>query len=104
MKYVLPTIGLAAMVSLASAQAATFVAEVKGDTVTVYSSSKKKERCDLKNTFSYVVGGNRFTTTQTCVVEVEPGDHLEVCHVKHADINQAKIEKPVEVVACADRK
>ncbi len=108
MKNALVPLALAAILSLGlshgSARAATFVAEVKGDTVTVYSTSKKKEKCQLANTFSYVVNGERYTTTQKCSVEVEPGNHLEVCHVKHSDINQAKIEKPVEVTACVDRQ
>ncbi len=102
MKYALAAV-LAAL-SVGTAHAATFVAEVKGDTVTVYSTSKKNESCTLRNTFSYVVEGKRYTTTQTCNVAVTPGDHLDVCHVKHADINQAKIEKPVEVLSCTDKK
>lgn len=106
MKYALAAFAAAALgISAAAvANAATFVAEVKGDTVTVYSTSTKKEACQLKNTFSFVVEGKRFTTTQTCNVEVDPGTHLEVCKVTASEINQAKIEKPVDVLACTDRK
>lgn len=87
-----------------AAQAATFVAEIKGNEVTVYSTSKKKEHCQIHNTFSYVVNGERYTTTQECNVDVFPGNHLPVCHVKHSDINEAKIEKPIEILACHDSK
>jgi hypothetical protein len=104
MKYALPAaLLLTCAAALPAAQAATFVAEGKGDTVIVYSSGTKKEACQLKNSFSYLFKGERYTTTQTCNVDVLPGQHLEVCRVKHADIVEPKIEKPVEVVSCTDK-
>lgn len=102
MKYLLAAVLTA--LSIGTADAATFEAEIKGNTVTVYSSSKKSEACVLKNTFSYVVEGKRYTTTQVCNVQVVPGDRVDVCHATSTDINQAKIEKPVEVVSCEDSK
>ncbi len=100
---VLAVLAIAAMAG-GTARAATFVAEVDGHKMTVYSTSKKKEACTVKNTFSYVVEGVRYTRTQTCNVDVLPGEHLEVCKVQADDLNQTKIEKPVEVVSCQDAK
>lgn len=106
MKYALAAFAIAAFGTAitGTVRAATFEAEAKGDTVAVYSTSKKKEFCQLKNTFSFVVEGKRFTTTQTCNVNVVPGTHLEVCKVKNAEISQPKIEKPVDILSCADSK
>ncbi len=102
MKFALPAALLFAFAASA-AQAATFVAEGKGDTVVVYSTATKKESCELKNSFSYLFKGERFTTTQTCNVDVVPGEHLEVCRVKHSDIVEPKIEKPVQIVSCTPK-
>ena len=97
MKYAL----LAALLLVTgSAQAATFVAEVKGDAVIVYSTTKIKEKCQINNTFSYLYKGERFTTVQNCTVETTPGNHHEFCRVKDPVIAEAKIEKPIQVVAC----
>lgn len=107
MKYILAaalavlTVGTA---SIGAAEAATFVVEVGDHKMTVYSTSTKKESCTLKNTFSYTVQGQRYTRTQTCNVDVLPGKHLEVCKVQAEDLNDTKIEKPVEVVSCTDAK
>ena len=97
MKYAL----LAALLLVTgSANAATFVAEVKGDAVIVYSTSKAKERCQINNTFSYLYKGGRQTTVQNCTVDVIPGNHREFCRVKDASIIEAKIEAPVAIVLC----
>jgi hypothetical protein len=100
MKYAL----LAALLcATGSAQAATFVAEAKGDTVVVYSTSKAKEECQIKNTFSYLFKAERYTTTQTCNISVLPGNHVEVCRVQDEVIVEPKIEKPVAVVSCTPK-
>ena len=108
MKYVLPaalllTFGISFGATSIGARAATFEAEVKGNEVKVFSTSTKKEGCMLKNSFSYLFKGERFTTTQTCNVNVLPGKHREVCHVKHTDIVEGKIEKSIEIVSCVDQ-
>jgi hypothetical protein len=100
MKYALVA---ALLVTTTSAHAATFVAEAKEGAITVFSTSKAKESCQLHNTFSYSFEGKRYTTTQTCSVDVLPGTHVEVCNVKDPVISMPKIEKPVEVVACAPK-
>jgi hypothetical protein len=92
------------VLSTGAAQAATFEAEGKGDTVTVYYTTTKKERCQIANTFSYVFEGKRRTTTQQCNAEMKPGKHLELCHVTHSDISEPRIEAPVQIRACQDIK
>lgn len=100
MKYAL----LAALLLVTgSARAATFVAEVKGNLITVYSTSKAKETCQLNNTFSYLYKGDRVTTVQNCTVDIVPGNHREVCHVTDPVIVEAKIEAPVAVVSCTPK-
>ncbi|MHB1205589.1 MAG: hypothetical protein ACYCZX_08495 [Rhodospirillaceae bacterium] len=100
MKYAL----LAALLLVTgSAQAATFVAEIKGNVITVYSTSKTKEKCQLNNAFSYMYKGDRITTVQNCTVDVVPGNHREVCHVTDPVIVDPKIEAPVSVVACTPK-
>jgi hypothetical protein len=103
MKYALVAalLATAALAPTASAVAATFVAEAKEGAVTVFSTSKAKESCKIHNTFSYVFESTRYTTTQTCNVDVLPGKHIEVCNVKDPVLSAPKIEKPVEVVSCA---
>lgn len=93
-----------AVVSAGAAEAATFEAEGKGNTVTVYYTATKKEHCRIFNTFSYVFEGTRRTTTQECNADLKPGKHQEFCHVTHSDISEPKIEAPVKIGACQDVK
>ena len=90
--------------SIGAAQAATFEAEGKDNTVTIYYTTAKKEHCQVFNTFSYVFDGTRRTTTQECNADLKPGKHLEVCHITHSDISEPKIEAPVRIGACHDIK
>ena len=76
------------------------MAEVKGNAVTVYSTSKTKEKCQINNTFSYLYMGERKTTVQNCTNVLLPGDHHEFCRVADPLIVEAKIEKPVAIVSC----
>ncbi len=102
MKYALAAVFAA--FAIGTAHAATFAVEVGDHSMTVYSTATKKEVCVLKNAFSYVFNGQRETRTQTCNVNVLPGKHLEVCKVAHSDLNEIKIEKPVEVLSCTEQK
>lgn len=102
MKYTLAA--LFTVLAIGTAHAATFVAEAGDHSMVVYSTATKKEACIVKNAFSYVFDGKREMRTQTCNVNVLPGNHLEVCKVAHSDLNDVKVEKPVEVVSCTEQK
>ncbi|MGZ6242534.1 MAG: hypothetical protein ACXWN9_08110 [Candidatus Binataceae bacterium] len=91
---------LIAALTAAPAAAATFTSEAHDHTVVVYSSSKVPEHCELSQPFSIMSEGQRQTTAITCHVDIEPGNHREICKITHDQVVDPKLEGPVQVKEC----
>jgi hypothetical protein len=79
----------------ASAAAATFRAEVQGDTIVVYSTAKKPERCSASVMFSYKYGDDRRTSRLECNGPAPAEKDFVFCKRTNAEYIDLKIERPV---------
>ena len=81
----------------ASTIAATFTATAEGNTITIYSASKKEGVCEVRVPFSYWHKGKReYTSTRCPNRPILISDRHVVCSVTHKEIVNPKIEGPVE--------
>ena len=90
----------AALAAATPAVAATFKSEAHDHTVAVFSSSKTLEHCSLLQEFSFMNDGERKKTQISCNIEVQPGNHLEVCQVTHELVVEPKLVGPVKIDKC----
>ena len=79
----------------ASAAAATFRAEVQGDTILIYSTAKRPERCSASVMFSYKYGDDRRTTRLECNGPAPAEKDFVFCKRTNAEYIELKIERPV---------
>jgi hypothetical protein len=77
------------------AAAATFRAEVQGDTIVIYSSGKKPERCSASVMFSYKYGDDRRTTRLECNGPSPAEKDFVFCKRTNSEFVDLKIERPV---------
>jgi hypothetical protein len=77
------------------AAAATFRAEVQGDTIVIYSSGKKPEHCSASVMFSYKYGDDRRTTRLECNGPAPAEKDYVFCKRTNAEFVDLKIERPV---------
>jgi hypothetical protein len=79
------------------AAATTFSATAEGNTITIFSHSDTEEICELRVVFSFFYQGERHTTATKCPDRpIVISDKAEVCSVTDVQINEPKIEGPVE--------
>lgn len=96
MKHRTAALAGALLVALAaSASAATFRAEVEGDAVVVYSTSKKDEACYSMVTFSFKSGDERITRRFVCNTFARAQKDFRFCERKDPEFIDLKIEAPV---------
>src|SRR5438105_3698621 len=77
------------------AAAATFRAEVQGDTILIYSTAKKPEHCSASVMFSYKYGEDRRTTRLECNGPAPAEKDYVFCKRSNAEFIDLKIERPV---------
>lgn len=76
--------------------AATFAAEASGNTVSIFSNSKKARRCDVFVNFSVVQNGQRVPGISRCVeTDIPAGKHVLVCDFTREAVVDPKIEGAV---------
>ena len=75
--------------------AATFRAEVQGDTVVIYSTAKVPERCSASVMFSYKYGDGRRTSRLECNGPAPAEKDFVFCKRTDAEFVDLKIERPV---------
>lgn len=79
-----------------SADEPSFTAEAKGDSLMIYSTSKKPKVCSVRVIFSYQAGAGRREGTHSCLQrELPVGDHMAYCGVVSEYLVGAQIEGPV---------
>ena len=88
-------VGCLALGVSAAALAATFRVEVQGDTITIYSTAKKAERCSASVMFSYKYGEERRTTRLECNGPAPAEKDFVFCKRSNAEYIDLKIERPV---------
>jgi hypothetical protein len=77
------------------AAAATFRAEVQGDTIVIYSTAKRPERCSASVMFSYKYGDDRRMTRLECNGPAPAEKDFVFCKRTDAEFIELKIERPV---------
>ncbi len=88
-------VGCLLLTVAAAAGAATFRAEVQGDTILIYSTAKKPERCSASVMISYKYGDDRRTTRLECNAPAPAEKDYVFCKRTNADFIDLKIERPV---------
>ena len=77
--------------------AGLFVAEAKGDTVSIYSNLKRDRRCDVFVYFSVAQDGKRVSGNLRCFEkDLRKGNHVLTCDIQAPAIIDPKIESPVD--------
>jgi hypothetical protein len=85
-----------------AANAATFTAEAKEGSVTIYSSSKEAAFCGPWVKFTYLENGKRVPGMTSCGRRnIKPGEHVKVCAFHHPAIIAPILDGPV-LVKCGD--
>ena len=74
--------------------AATFRAEVQGDTILIYSTNTKPERCSASVMISYKYGDGRRTTRLECNGPAPAEKDFVFCKRTNAEFVDLKIERP----------
>ena len=77
-----------------SAFGATFRAEIEGNKIVVYSTSKKDEACYTTVTFSYKKGDGRETRKFVCNTFARAGKDFRFCERSDEEFVDLKIEEP----------
>jgi hypothetical protein len=88
-------LGCLALGVCTSTLAATFRAEVQGDTIIIYTTAKKPEQCSASVMISYKYGDDRRMTRLECNGPVRAEKDFVFCKRTNADYVDLKIERPV---------
>jgi len=88
-------VGCLALAVCGAAAAATFRAEVQGNTIVIYSTAKRPERCSASVMFSYKYGDDRRTTRLECNGPAPAEKDFVFCKRTNAEFVDLKIERPV---------
>ncbi len=88
-------LGALTLIAAGAVAAATFRAEVQGDTIVIYSTAKKAERCSASVMFSYKYGEDRRTTRLECNGPAPAEKDFVFCKRTNPEFIDLKIERPV---------
>lgn len=87
-------LGCLLLTGTAAYAAATFRAEVQGDTILIYSTNTKPERCSASVMISYKYGDGRRTTRLECNGPAPAEKDFVFCKRTNAEFVDLKIERP----------
>jgi hypothetical protein len=85
--------GISLLGGCGQAATPTFEAEAKGNTITVYSTANKADKCNVQTMFSYLQDGVRKTAGNYCNgCDIAVGKHVKLTEISDAIVIEPRIE------------